>query len=73
MYAAQNAPSYFLSDSILSSVVHHAETGIVLIERNGRAIYLNDSARNILGTQGSELPEWIEQYLQLLVEPCQGR
>lgn len=59
------SPSRF---DLLSVVLEHAEAGIVVIEGEDNAIYVNASARKLLGLQGEgTVPEWMRTALAPLI------
>ncbi len=41
------------------SILDKAEMGIIVVDSSARAVYMNDSARNILNAPAGILPDWV--------------
>jgi DNA-binding CsgD family transcriptional regulator len=50
------------------SVLEHAEIGVLVIDRAGRALYMNASARELLSSPLGTLPSWTTPHLGPLLD-----
>ena len=54
---------------LLSSVLEDAESGMVVVEGEDTALYMNASARQLLGcSEVGPLPTWMQEHLEPLLE-----
>lgn len=60
--------SYSSSNELLFSILEDTELGVVVIENNGRVVYMNASARHILEAPHGFLPDWVASELGGIVE-----
>jgi DNA-binding CsgD family transcriptional regulator len=52
----------------LLSVLEETEVGLVVVNAEGAALYMNGSARSIFGTDASALPPWTAEHVRQIVE-----
>jgi DNA-binding CsgD family transcriptional regulator len=52
----------------LLSVLEETEVGLVVVNAEGAALYMNGSARSIFGTDASALPPWTTEHVRQIVE-----
>jgi DNA-binding CsgD family transcriptional regulator len=51
----------------LLSVLEETEVGLVVVNAEGAALYLNGSARSIFGAEASALPPWTAEHVRQIV------
>jgi DNA-binding CsgD family transcriptional regulator len=56
------------SGGLFQSVLEDTEMGVLVVDAAVRAIYANTSARRLLGWSEGELPSWVSQRLEPMLE-----
>jgi DNA-binding NarL/FixJ family response regulator len=53
---------------IALDVLDASEVGVAVVDTEGQAIYMNDSAKSLLASSGDVLPDWANERLQPMLE-----
>lgn len=57
-----------VSNALFAAVLENTEVAVIMVDGDGRAVYMNSSARNLLQSPKGELPEWVAPHIQRILE-----